>query len=519
MRLVLRQSFPLGRFHATPWRVNPFDDPHGEWPPSPWRLVRAVTARWHQWEREVGENVAGDTLSPLLAATCTSTFAFWLPPNVRRVEALRTYQPAGWGWHPASNKQPGRRAYGRSLARDNFWAVPPEADVLWFIEGEGWTDDMCEVLDRCLDRVAYFGRAESVTQIVRDRGLASGEPNVVLREVVSSPEDVPVLVPEPTATTEDVVRSTDDKEARKRTVPPGARWMYADRPARPPARDRRRSIARPPVHLVQFAIGMAIAPEPRLVCRLTERFRSRLLRIASTSRLHDLGGGGEWKGWSAAPVEVRRALAMLAGKDALGRPLEGHQHLRLAVWFEDRRPARLVAWRHPDPFEEWEVDALYRAAEHDLSWQRRKKAYPAWTVRLVPLDSAVPPPPGFGGEQAAIWESVTPYVPPRHRFRKDGSAHRADDVESQVIRELRQLRLIVGDDAEVHVGQPCWTAVHLAWRDRRDRESTGDRRGFMIRLEFAEPMSGPIVIGHSSHYGLGLFQPVLERLVDRDRVG
>ncbi len=39
MRIVLKQIFPLGRFHATPWRVNPFDDPHGEWPPSPWRLL------------------------------------------------------------------------------------------------------------------------------------------------------------------------------------------------------------------------------------------------------------------------------------------------------------------------------------------------------------------------------------------------------------------------------------------------------------------------------------------------
>ena len=52
MKLVLRQEFPLGRFHATSWRVNPYDDPHGEWPPSPWRLVRAVTARWYQWARE-----------------------------------------------------------------------------------------------------------------------------------------------------------------------------------------------------------------------------------------------------------------------------------------------------------------------------------------------------------------------------------------------------------------------------------------------------------------------------------
>ena len=44
MRIVLEQQFLLGRVHATPGRANRFDDPHGEWPPSPWRLVRLVPA-------------------------------------------------------------------------------------------------------------------------------------------------------------------------------------------------------------------------------------------------------------------------------------------------------------------------------------------------------------------------------------------------------------------------------------------------------------------------------------------
>ncbi len=39
MPLILEQSFPLGRFHATRWNQNPFEDPYGEWPPSPWRLL------------------------------------------------------------------------------------------------------------------------------------------------------------------------------------------------------------------------------------------------------------------------------------------------------------------------------------------------------------------------------------------------------------------------------------------------------------------------------------------------
>jgi CRISPR-associated protein Csb2 len=74
MQIVLKQTFPLGRFHATPWRVNPYDDPHGEWPPSPWRLVRGVVARWYQWWREDPDRADG-CLNPLIDALCNLNYA------------------------------------------------------------------------------------------------------------------------------------------------------------------------------------------------------------------------------------------------------------------------------------------------------------------------------------------------------------------------------------------------------------------------------------------------------------
>ncbi|HET7930920.1 MAG TPA: type I-U CRISPR-associated protein Cas5/Cas6, partial [Rhodanobacteraceae bacterium] len=93
MRIVLRQIFPLGRFHATPWAVNPFDDPHGEWPPSPWRLARAITARWYQWAREADQQPDEAELEKLLEAFCTSKFSFHLPPHSSKGTSLRQYFP------------------------------------------------------------------------------------------------------------------------------------------------------------------------------------------------------------------------------------------------------------------------------------------------------------------------------------------------------------------------------------------------------------------------------------------
>jgi CRISPR-associated protein Csb2 len=97
MKLFLRQAFPLGRFHATPWRVNSFDDPHGEWPPSPWRLVRAVTARWYQWARESATEPNLSDLEQLQAALCKSSYACCLPADSRKGSPLRQYHPTEFG--------------------------------------------------------------------------------------------------------------------------------------------------------------------------------------------------------------------------------------------------------------------------------------------------------------------------------------------------------------------------------------------------------------------------------------
>src|SRR4051794_30267714 len=104
MRLILRQSFPLGRFHATPWRVNPFDDPFGEWPPSPWRFVRAVVARWYQWSRETAENPNLDQLDALIRALCESSYSFHLPAQAMKGSPLRQYHPVEFGWVPPPKK-------------------------------------------------------------------------------------------------------------------------------------------------------------------------------------------------------------------------------------------------------------------------------------------------------------------------------------------------------------------------------------------------------------------------------
>lgn len=502
MKLVLRQEFPLGRFHATPWRVNPYDDPHGEWPPSPWRLVRAVTARWYQWTREAQVEPGFWELEKLQCALCKSTYAFHLPPEAKKGSPLRQYQPTQFGWHPSEKKKAGTRSYGTSLVQDNYWCVPPESPVWWFIDGDDWTDELKVFLGECLARITYFGRAETLTRI-RLAGSVDEIPeaNCVLADKRTAGA-VPVLAPLEKATREDIERTTENPEAAKRTVPPGAQWLYAVRPERPAARERRRVPAfRSDCHLMQFAIGWNVAPERRAIVRLAARFRGAVLR-----ELLRLKTGDPSMTWARASRDVREAIADMAGKDAKGDALKGHRHTEFLVWYENDQPTRLLVWRRSRAFDADEQQAILRAAAREVSWAAAGPDSDVWKARLVPLDRAVPPPPGFDCRAFAVWESVTAYVPPRHHLR-GGKERASESIAKQIRREL--LARGITHDVQVElIGGPQWVSVHIPRHKANRRAFIGDRRGQMVRLRFDAPVTGPIRLGRSSSFGLGLFRPV-----------
>jgi CRISPR-associated protein Csb2 len=604
MQIVLRQEFSLGRFHATPWRVNPFDDPHGEWPPSPWRLVRAVTARWYQWAREAESEPDIAELERLQAALCTSTYAFHLPADARKGSPLRQYHPTEFGmdppnWRhvawfqrpvpvqqnnddapvtnprksrkkasPGNYKQPfaeekaneevkkklralsavnlaehksegrldwevtvkdkgadenkkkveeilghraapwqrvadaGSRGYGTSLVQDNYWCVTPESPVWWFVEGDSWAPELVTTLDQCLSRMTYFGRAEALTRVSRAAPQdAIPERNCMLVEDRSSGA-VPVLTPLDSATRSDIERTTDAPESMKRAVPLGARFLYAVRPPRSAAREHRRTPShRSDCHLMQFALGWNVAPDPRAIVRLTSRFRGAVLR-----ELLRLKTGDASATWMRVSRDVRESIANMAGKDADNVPLKGHRHTEFFAWCEDGQPTRLVVWRGARDFDADEQEAILLAASRDVSWAAAGSDADDWKVRLIPLDRDVPVPPGFDARASVAWQSVTPYVPPRHHLR-GGKEREGEAMAEQIQRELQRRGL--GEQVEVElVGPPTWVSVHVPRREADKRAFIGDRRGQPVRLRFPSPVTGPIRLGHSSSFGLGLFRPI-----------
>ena len=509
MRVVLRQTFPLGRFHANPWRAFPFEDPHGEWPPSPWRLLRAILARSHQLGRERGVQCEA-WRSSLVGAFRTSTFSWCLPPFSWRGPGLRQYQPATFGFDPPDWKKKhvnAEKTYRSTLVHDNFWvvgsskAISDTGIVWWIVEGDTWSKEHLGLLDACLERMTYFGRAEAITEIQRVEKLPNDmDINCVLEQMPSS-GSVPVLVPTQDATLSQVQAVTDDPSVANSTVPPGARWLHAKRPAKPPVKlPHSRPRVRKPTRLVQFAVGTRVSPPPNAIVVMTQRFRGRVIR-------EFLAGS-----WQRTSTAQREAARLLTGKEVDGSPLQDHRHphARFGVLFDQEKAARLLVWRE-QPFTDEEQRAILSAAEQELPLSFAKAGASApWTARLVPLDSQVPPPAGFGDQAHSRWETVTPYIPPRHSYSRNGRIKPGESPVEQLRLELdwqgfdtAHVMIRVNDQSAE------WTRVHRPRRNRDDPTNT-ERRGYHASLTFDTPVRGPISLGHSSHFGLGLFVAVNE---------
>jgi hypothetical protein len=184
----------------------------------------------------------------------------------------------------------------------------------------------------------------------------------------------------------------------------------------------------------------------------------------------------------------------------------------------------LVCLRNGEPFSDDEVEALLTAAEHSYSWQ---VGNPDWTLRLVPLPFGTSAPPGASRAEFATWISKTPFVPPgnRHRFRGNGR-ERAGELPREVLRKLivkhglpAPLRIEPLDAGRrgcrtpeslagwSEIGQ--WVSIHETRAERlarRDERTRAVRPGYRFRIVFPEPVPGPICLGHSAHFGLGLFR-------------
>jgi CRISPR-associated protein Csb2 len=147
MGTTLAVRFPLGRYHANPWG-QAVNEGATEWPPSPWRVLRALIATWHtRWPDlpvpvfEALLDQLGDPPSYAVPRTSPGHTRHYLPDlGHRKGETGRT-----------------------DLTLDPFRAVDPNAELLihWDVD---LAPDQRQVLAKLAELLPYLGRAESICE-------------------------------------------------------------------------------------------------------------------------------------------------------------------------------------------------------------------------------------------------------------------------------------------------------------------------------------------------------------------
>ena len=405
--IAIKFTFAAGRYHATQWGRH-VNEGATEWPPSPWRILRAIVAVW----RRTLPDLSHERVESLLEILASERPVFWLPPAF--TGHTRHYMPYYRGARART-----------TLVIDSFVAINPNDPVFAMWPHLEMDSQQSRDLDRVLRNMPYLGRAESWVgaQLAPDHPL---EANSMPMETGAIPEGdwdiVRTLIPRYPIKLKDLEVETSDLRRSGRIDPEGAQWWsyarrrdcFSDfRNNRPNAVERREG-----TQVVRFAMAGRALP-----------MTFDTLRWGELARRSMMSQYGRFNGGAASPF--------LSGKDASGAPLEGHAHSFYLPTDEDGdgRLDHLTVWT-PGGLAAKEFQTVTSVNILNPGGQREP-------VRLVYQSRGVPDDfagvsPLFG--RSKVWRSLTPYALTRHvKFRgprdKYGARSVIDGPQQQIVRE------------------------------------------------------------------------------------
>jgi len=273
--LVLGARFPFGRYAATPWfRSRREHVANVEWPPSPWRIARALVATAYR----AGDNALVEATVALVQRLATALPRYRLPPVTEIVYAQ---------WMPQLEFDDAPDATERSENGHTLLAVSTDRELCVAWPGVDLPADERSLLGTLLNSMPYLGQSVSVCawRILGDLPAPRSEDTLAVpREAelgTAGGERVMVrlLVPQPTVSRAELEVSTADGLLKAMPAPPGSCWVQYVRatpprvlpPARQPAAKgvihRLEGVLRPAVsnpYRPEAGTRMALRPQPEL---------------------------------------------------------------------------------------------------------------------------------------------------------------------------------------------------------------------------------------------------------------
>jgi CRISPR-associated protein Csb2 len=456
--ITLRLQFPARRYHGTPWGRH-VNEGVPEWPPSPYRLLRAL---YDSWQRKC-QHLPADRVRDLFTALGSTLPVFRIPKAV--AAHTRSYL--------SSNTED---PTDKSLIFDAFVSLAPGAAcyIQWPI---GLTADQHATLAELLSALNYLGRSESWI----DATVADGAPPDLMSCVPAGSEGASgelVYIACPVAPGEysgkrpwfdALTYSTSEMLKQRRSGPPAMRQVPYVRDPEAVATwlspRTRASCTR--ISAVTLALTGRILPLATETVRIAER-----LRAAIMSKI-----GSEISG-------------SIHGKDGDGRPLTSHQHLFILPRANQGKINRILLFCRRG-FSNRELDGI-----------RSVRFLPGF-MDDYPYRVTVTWAGAYDNDEfrttASQVISTTPFITVRH-WRK-GRGEVKEFLIEEVRRECRNHNL----PEPIAVEEARLNSPFVPVRFRRNRRDDPPRPGYAFRIRFPEPVRVPFSLGYGCHFGLGQF--------------
>lgn len=520
--------FPGGRYHATPTGHH-VNEGLIEWPPSPWRILRALVAcgfttqRWNEVPpdgRELFDTLASVLPSYGLPPASPAHSRHYMPVGIlskgreKTTLVFDSWADVGRGtlavrWpceldRPAEDLLGALAAHLGYLGRSESWVTAELADddinlcgemAYPHTEGERPGPDWEQVALLAPERPDVFAawRERTVQEALESHPLPADKKKPTKKALK---QRATAAAPYPLDLLDCLQRDTSWWKSHRWSQPPGSRRVLYWRPSdalsvAPPVR----SAPRPPAR----SSTMLLALSTPSGSRSTLPARERALPQAELVHRSLVAHAGRGK---------RVDCPELTGKDAGGKPLTGHRHAHiLPIDLDGDGRLDHVVIHAP-----MGLGPAAQAAVRRLKRTWTKGGVGELQLALAgqgELDDlrALPPPLDAGVEAllgpvggARTWVSLTPLVLPRHLKRRGKNA-----LEGQVIAELASRGMPPATVEVLGINDETRKLRHAVRVRRHPARPPPRDTGFAVRLVFDRAVHGPIALGYASHFGLGLF--------------
>jgi CRISPR-associated protein Csb2 len=478
--IALRIDFAAGQFHANPWDRGSSEG-EIEWPPSPWRLLRAVVAGWHRSGAFAREN-----LLRVLDALAVPPI-YDLP--VASSGHTRHYVSVG-GVNNGNLEQ--------TVMLDSFVALErgrehrASAYAIWL--NADLDEEARDVLHACCSGIGQLGCAESWCEVALAGVVPLGEDRYTVHLASSNDGEetvVPRLAAHPSLRGAGLLRALEETTGempRARRATPCTAWVpYRFPPdfgwAREQALQRDLKVSVFPAMTLRFALKAQNGSLPPMTAAVVvaEKIRQAAIKRSSSR--------------DGAPASKR-----LAGKDEEGgNRREGHDHpFFLPLDLDGRGIVDAVDIWLPNGCTHDEFRALTGISAIWDDEVLRGRFGVTYLGRVEPATSA-------------CWTTATPVVLDRFPKRRGpGGSVVIDAPEEQIGRALERRGL---PSVQIEVWDERRTIPHRLGGTRLGafrRARIGERTAHPVvgaMLTFERPVQGPIVVGRLAHFGLGRFEP------------